>query len=95
MSRMPVEFAKDELPFEGEHPVPIAHLHARQVAQVKLIEADDDDTARLKALGICQGRRVQLVQSGDPLIVKVLGARIGVSARLAANVIVEPCCRKC
>jgi hypothetical protein len=32
------------------------------------------------------GRRVQLVKSGDPLVVRVLGARVGLSARLAACV---------
>jgi len=41
-------------------------------------------------MGICVGRQVQLVQAGDPLIVRVLGTRVGLSARLAAGVVVEP-----
>ena len=45
-----------------------------------------EDTSRLKALGICQGRRVRLMQAGDPLIVEVLGTRVGLSSRLATNV---------
>ena len=55
------------------------------------ISADDDDAHRLMAMGVCVGRRVELVQAGDPLILRVLGCRIGVSARLAARVRVEVC----
>jgi Fe2+ transport system protein FeoA len=43
----------------------------------------------LKSLGICVGRRVQLAKVGDPLIVRVLGTRVGLSARLAECVVVD------
>ena len=42
-------------------------------------------------MGICQGRRIMLVRRGDPLILRVLGSRIGLSARLALKVSVEAC----
>jgi Fe2+ transport system protein FeoA len=54
------------------------------------VVAESDDAIRLKSLGICIGRRVQAVKAGDPLIVRVMGARVGLSARLAATVVVEP-----
>jgi Fe2+ transport system protein FeoA len=60
-------------------------------ATVSEVAAGEDETARLMAMGVCTGRRVMLVQNGDPLILKVLGSRIGVSARLAARVSVVPC----
>jgi Fe2+ transport system protein FeoA len=60
------------------------------LAQVVDIVTEADDAVRLKSLGICVGRRVQLVKGGDPLIVRVLGARVGLSARLAAGVVVRP-----
>jgi Fe2+ transport system protein FeoA len=60
------------------------------VATVTDLTAVDGDAVRLKSLGICVGRRVQLVQAGDPLIVRVLGTRVGLSARLAASVAVAP-----
>jgi Fe2+ transport system protein FeoA len=41
------------------------------------------------ALGICIGRQVQVVKQGDPLIVSVVGARVGLSARLASAVTVQ------
>jgi Fe2+ transport system protein FeoA len=60
------------------------------LAQVVEVVAEADDAVRLKSLGVCVGRRVQLVKGGDPLIVRVLGARVGLSARLAAGVAVRP-----
>ncbi len=42
-------------------------------------------------MGICIGRRVQLIKKGDPMIVRVLGSRLGISARLGHRVIVSTC----
>ncbi len=50
-----------------------------------------EEIDRLKAMGICQGRKVMLVRAGDPLILRVLGSRIGLSARLAHRVSVSAC----
>lgn len=50
-----------------------------------------EDLERLKALGICIGRTVEVIKRGDPLILKVYGTRIGLSARLAETVRVSPC----
>ncbi len=66
-------------------------LELRHCGLVTRIDAADDDTDRLKAMGVCVGRKVEVVKRGDPLIVRVLGSRIGVSARLARRVVVEVC----
>ena len=66
-------------------------LPARVCAVVRRVDTDDDDTHRLKTLGICLGRRVELVRVGDPLILKVFGSRLGLAASLAARVHVEIC----
>ena len=58
---------------------------------VRSVATDDEDTQRLKTLGVCVGRRVELVRGGDPLILKIFGSRLGVSAELAARVSVEVC----
>ena len=58
---------------------------------VASVQAGDMEIERLKSMGVCVGRRLMLVRSGDPLIVKVLGSRIGISARLARRVMVLPC----
>jgi Fe2+ transport system protein FeoA len=62
-----------------------------QLALVSSIEAQDADLARLMAMGVCIGRQVRMVQAGDPMILFVLGARIGVSSRMGKRVMVSPC----
>lgn len=75
--------------------VRLHELQPKVCAVIRRIEAEDDSMDRLKALGICIGRRVELVKSGDPLIVRVFGSRLGISARLANRVLVEPCTGNC
>lgn len=69
----------------------LPQLPPRVCGIVRKIEADDDDARRLKMLGVCAGRRVELVRGGDPLIVKIFGSRLGLAAALAARVQVEIC----
>ena len=69
----------------------LSDLEPGRCGWVREVEAGDSDVDRLKAMSICNGRKVMLVRPGDPLILRVLGSRIGVSARLAAKVRVEPC----
>jgi Fe2+ transport system protein FeoA len=66
-------------------------LQPHQCGVVVEVEAPDDELERLMAMGVCGGRTVELVQLGDPLILKVYGTRVGVSARLAAKVRVDVC----
>ena len=66
-------------------------LPAHVCAVVRSIATDDEDTQRLKTLGVCMGRRVEIVRTGDPLILKVFGSRLGLSATLATRVRVEVC----
>lgn len=70
---------------------PLPHMEPKQVAVVEDVTGDADDIARLKSMGLCAGRRLQLVKRGDPLVVRVLGSRIGISRRLAEHVVVRPC----
>jgi len=71
--------------------VRLDQLPPRVCAVVRQIATDDEEMQRLKTLGVCLGRRVELVKAGDPLILKVFGSRLGISAALAANVQVEVC----
>ncbi len=66
-------------------------MPARVCAVVRSVETDDEDTQRLKTLGVCVGRRVELVRAGDPVIVKIFGSRLGLSVELASRVRVEIC----
>ena len=69
--------------------LPLPNLATNALARVSSVNVDTDDAVRLKSLGICVGRRVQMVKCGDPLVIRVLGARVGLSARLASAVVVE------
>lgn len=71
--------------------VRLDELPPRVCAVVRSISTDDEDTQRLKTLGVCVGRRVELVRTGNPLILKIFGSRLGISAELAARVSVEVC----
>ncbi|HEX9045547.1 MAG TPA: FeoA family protein [Verrucomicrobiae bacterium] len=66
-------------------------LPPRVCAVVRSIATDDEDTQRLKTLGVCVGRRVEVARSGNPLILKVFGSRLGISGELASRVQVEVC----
>jgi Fe2+ transport system protein FeoA len=48
------------------------------------------DLERLEVMGLCAGRVVRVVKDGDPMIVRVLGTRIGLAAALAAKVQLRP-----
>ena len=53
-------------------------------------EIDDSllSPARMNSLGICVGRPLELVSTGDPMIVRVSGTAVGLSKQLAATVLV-------
>lgn len=67
----------------------LSTLEAGATGRVVQVIATSEDILRLQALGVCIGRRIELVKAGDPMIINVVGARVGLSARLAAEVRVE------
>ncbi|HPK01493.1 MAG TPA: FeoA family protein [Candidatus Sumerlaeota bacterium] len=70
--------------------VPLAGLGKRARGTIRLLEMAGDELNRLAGFGICMGRTVELIKRGDPLILRVYGTRIGLSARLAQCIHVEP-----
>jgi Fe2+ transport system protein FeoA len=67
----------------------LSELPSGTRATVHDIETSDHAIHRLMAMGLCVGREIEVVRQGNPLILRVLGARIGVSSRLARHVFVE------
>lgn len=86
-------------PREGTPTLPTAlgrrvrldELPEARCATVCEVRSGFAEVVRLKAMGVCRGRRVRVMRRGDPLILEVLGTRLGLSSRLAAQVDVEPC----
>ena len=86
-SSAPSDFSQTGIAPDGET-LRLSQL-ARGTARVVRVDGDAADVARLMALGICLGRRIEVIKQGDPLIVRVVGSRVGLSARLAAGVVVS------
>lgn len=76
-------------PHTVEDRVALSALPARSRARIVEVSAGAADATRLMALGVCVGRQVEIIKAGEPLIVSVVGARVGLSARLAACVLVQ------
>ncbi len=57
---------------------------------VQRIDSADAALHRLMAMGLCPGRDIEVVRQGSPLILRLLGAHIGVSSRVARQIVIEP-----
>lgn len=53
------------------------------------ISGPKDAQVRLKRLGICENRPIEVVRHGDPMVLNVVGASIGLSRYLAECILVE------
>ncbi len=58
-------------------------------ARCHSIEGEGAEVVRLKRLGICFGHDIQVLQAGDPMILQVIGTKVGISRQLARRVLVE------
>ncbi|MGB7345177.1 MAG: FeoA family protein [Pirellulaceae bacterium] len=78
-----------------DSPAPIApvvdRLSSAQVGNFVCVgvDADGQSQTRMKSLGICEGRTLELISVGDPMIVRVSGSRVGLSRALASYVSVS------
>lgn len=72
-------------------PIRLSELNPQVCAIVRRLEIDDEDMSRLKTLGICIGRQVEVARKGDPTILRVFGSRLGVARALTERVWVEVC----
>ena len=58
-------------------------------AVVHKIDSADDALRRLMAMGLCVGREIEVIRHGNPLILRLLNARVGLSSRVARHIVVE------
>ena len=75
----------------AETAMKLDQLAAGRCGVVVGVDAQDNAVERLKAMGLCVGRKIEVIKRGHPLIVRVLGSRLGLSRRLAVLVTVETC----
>ena len=67
----------------------LANAGSNGAVRVIRVDAAGSDAIRVKRMGICEGRELRFVQNGDPMILLVSGARVGLSRQLASQVVVE------
>ena len=48
---------------------------------------DAEESMRLKGLGLCYGREIEVLRTGNAWVIRVLGSRIGISRKLAESVL--------
>jgi Fe2+ transport system protein FeoA len=69
---------------------PLSGLPVGGYGRVVSVDVSAADLERLEVMGLCAGRMVCVIKGGDPMIVRVLGTRIGLAAALAARVHLQP-----
>jgi len=79
------------VPTNGSYRVRLDELEPLRCGMVCQVDSSDGSASQLMAMGVCEGRQIEVVKCGDPLILRVLGSRIGVSGRLASRVWVKLC----
>ena len=71
--------------------IPITELPEGATGRLVTVAVDDElDLQRLEVMGLCAGRALEIVRCGDPMIVRVLGTRIGLARSLARRASVHP-----
>ena len=85
------EFGRSRLANASRGIVALDVLPVGRCGEIVEISCRPEYLNRLAGLGICTGRVVQLIRRGDPMILRAFGTRIGISARLAAKILLAPC----
>ncbi len=86
----PARPVEPEPPAQPDHGTAATRLADGECGLICDIEGDHEDIERLKTMGVCLGRRLHVVKSGDPMIVSVMGTRLGIAGRLARHVFLRP-----
>lgn len=78
-------------------PMSTVEAHSLSLASVpagsyrcERIDAVGQDAIRLKRLGICTGRLIELIGRGDPMVLQIGNSRVGLSRQLAETVKLTP-----
>ncbi|MEC7696535.1 MAG: FeoA family protein [Planctomycetota bacterium] len=58
--------------------------------RVLFVDGEGPEVTRLKRLGLCEQQSLEVVSTGNPLIVSVAGTRLGISRSVTDQISVEP-----
>ena len=87
------EAARAEVEQQAEH---LAHCTALccslkgDAVCVAALVGSCSEAARLREMGLCEGARVQVLRHGNPIVVRVADARLGLAHAVAERVLCVP-----
>ena len=73
---------------------PLSKVNAGVAVRIKQLSAPPEVTHRLREMGFCEEQKIKLLSRQSSLICQVCNARLGISARLAERILVEPLTRQ-
>ncbi len=73
---------------------PLSQVNAGVAVRIKQLSASPEVTHRLRELGFCEEQKIRLLSRQSSIICQVCNARLGISARLAERILVEPLTRQ-
>ncbi|MDB6065207.1 MAG: hypothetical protein JWR26_1415 [Pedosphaera sp.] len=69
---------------------PLSQVRAGTVVCIKQLDASEEVMGRLREMGFGEQQRIKLLSKDGNLICQVCNARLGISAKLAESILVEP-----
>jgi ferrous iron transport protein A len=73
---------------------PLSQVGTGVAVRIKQLSASPEVTHRLREMGFCEEQKIKLLSRQSSLICQVCNARLGISARLAEKILVEPLSHK-
>jgi len=73
---------------------PLSSIRTGVAVRIKQFSASPEVTHRLREMGFCEEQKIKLLSRQSSLICQVCNARLGISARLAEKILVEPLSHK-
>jgi hypothetical protein len=75
---------------QNDHVIDLTRLPIGALALFRGTELERSDLDLLHALGLTEGSRIRVCQTGDPWIVQVRSTRIGIAEAVARHILVLP-----
>jgi ferrous iron transport protein A len=72
---------------------PLNQVRAGSAVRIRQLAAPPEVNHRLRELGFCEDQQVRLLSRENNVICQVCNVRLGISARLAEAILVEPVVR--
>lgn len=68
----------------------MSHVEAGTTVCIKQLNATPEVSSRLREMGLCEEQHIRLVSHATNIICQVCNARLGISKKLAEQIMVQP-----